>query len=139
MQCFSKLFQCTLRCLLTTASDTYGLLHEATPIMVRCVRHSLCIWYHEWRLPKQKCCCLTPCKQKCHCCFDYHKVKCFLISHGHRHFAPIRNLDRCVYCTSGLLLFLNPQAKVRMKYRISYHNNGQEVVEMGEVSDFPVL
>jgi len=38
-----------------------------------------------------------------------------------------------------VLRFSNPQAKVRMKYRISYHQSGQEVVEMGEVSDFPVL
>ena len=38
-----------------------------------------------------------------------------------------------------VLCFSNPQAKVRMKYRISYHHSGQEVVEMGEVSDFPVL
>ena len=44
--------------------------------------------------------------------------------------------------SSGLLYvlrFSNPQAKVRMKYRISYDQSGQEVVEMGEVSDFPVL
>jgi len=41
---------------------------------------------------------------------------------------------------SQIMLLANPtKAKVRMKYRISYHQSGQEVVEMGEVSDFPVL
>ena len=40
-------------------------------------------------------------------------------------------------CTVAYSFYL--QAKIRMKYRISYHQSGQEVVEMGEVSNFPVL
>ncbi len=35
------------------------------------------------------------------------------------------------------LLSVFPQAKIRLKYRLSYEQGGQEVVEVGEASDFP--
>ena len=31
------------------------------------------------------------------------------------------------------------QAKIRLKYRISWQQEGQETVEMGEVADFPAI
>lgn len=39
---------------------------------------------------------------------------------------------------SQVLLLANPsQAKIRLKYRVSFLQSGQEVVETGEVADFP--
>lgn len=41
---------------------------------------------------------------------------------------------------SQIMLLANPtKAKIRLKYRISYNQNGQEVVEMGEASNLPSL
>ena len=35
------------------------------------------------------------------------------------------------------LLYPLLQAKIRLKYRVSFLQGGQEVVETGEVADFP--
>ncbi|XP_064406419.1 ADP-ribosylation factor-binding protein GGA1-like [Halichondria panicea] len=39
---------------------------------------------------------------------------------------------------SQIMLLANPsKVKVRMKFRVSYNRGGQEVVEMGDITDFP--
>ena len=42
-----------------------------------------------------------------------------------------------MWCGNNFTFLDSLQAKIRLKYRISYNQNGQEVVEMGEASDFP--
>lgn len=42
-----------------------------------------------------------------------------------------------VVSVSFVFLLLHLQAKIRLRYRFSFVQNGQETVEVGEASDFP--